>query len=46
MSQQKEQQRPIATETKLQQFKDKLPDGKIKDLVNDKIKNLDKPIQK
>lgn len=46
MSQQKEQQQPITMATKLQQLKDKLPEGYLKDSVNEKMKYVNKPIQK
>jgi hypothetical protein len=45
MSQQKGQQ-PTTMETKLQQLKDKLPEGKMKESVNEKLKYVNKPIQK
>lgn len=45
MNQQKEQQQSTM-EAKLQQLKNKLPEGQIKESVKEKIKNFDKPIHK
>lgn len=45
MSQQKEQQ-PTTIASKLEQLKSKLPEGKMKESVIEKLKTFDKPIQK